>query len=549
MKKTTLFIALALLVGARAFAQEWEHYFEYNTSDASRVSYDEAYELSDGRIMVASHFLFSNDCGLFRYSQPALLALTAEGTETGTEVYLKEGFQANPPYILENEAGEPYMMLAYNPDHDTCSANYFGNFNPTTDHSILGLYKLNDDLSIAESHETEIPIDIYEGLEHNPIFFFNCGHIHLTTAFVDTEGYIVGAYIKTVSYNYSKPRGFDSTFFFRMDFDGNMLDCVGYSGRGYSGCVTSTSEHATRHNLIEADSLYLFYGKYGYVTDEENKNLIYLDHDFNIVRTRRYIHKPQMYPSYYDWFDFLTVVRSPEGQSYVASTVREQYDNQCCCLYLSEDGIDKPYNVVGFRCWLERKTSYVDRIAQYKSVDVSPDNTLYYGYALKSSDMFDSWVVVERLGWELDSISAVYVRPSDDSINSLANSVTATADGGVIVTFTDRMMNMPKRSAWVAKYPTDVFVGVEEAHANGLKVAVAYPNPGQNTLNIHTALHDACVEVYDMTGRLMHRQAIAERVTSIPTEAWASGVYVWKVYTGVSTGSTTEAETGKWVKE
>ncbi len=52
-----------------------------------------------------------------------------------------------------------------------------------------------------------------------------------------------------------------------------------------------------------------------------------------------------------------------------------------------------------------------------------------------------------------------------------------------------------------------------------------------------------------MNDRLIHRQALTENVTAIDAADWAEGVYVWKVYSGVSTGSTTLAETGKWVKE
>ena len=93
------------------------------------------------------------------------------------------------------------------------------------------------------------------------------------------------------------------------------------------------------------------------------------------------------------------------------------------------------------------------------------------------------------------------------------------------------------------------FLNVEEAHSHGFRVATAYPNPGKDVLNIRTGLKDARVEVYDMNGRLIHRQDITENVTGIDARGWAEGVYVWKVYSGVSTGSTTLAETGKWIKE
>ena len=90
-----------------------------------------------------------------------------------------------------------------------------------------------------------------------------------------------------------------------------------------------------------------------------------------------------------------------------------------------------------------------------------------------------------------------------------------------------------------------------------LKNSNVYPNPGSNTLFIRTALQNACVEVYDINGRLVHSQALTEHETAIDTEDWAEGVYVWKVYTsngGVSTGSTTAGswtlvENGKWIKQ
>ncbi len=87
-------------------------------------------------------------------------------------------------------------------------------------------------------------------------------------------------------------------------------------------------------------------------------------------------------------------------------------------------------------------------------------------------------------------------------------------------------------------------MGIEEAHDNGLKVAVAYPNPGKDVLNIRTGLRDAWVEVYDSNGRLIHSQALTENVTGIDAGDWAEGIYVWKV---MAEGK--EAECGKWVKE
>ena len=100
-------------------------------------------------------------------------------------------------------------------------------------------------------------------------------------------------------------------------------------------------------------------------------------------------------------------------------------------------------------------------------------------------------------------------------------------------------------------YPYDA---VEESEDSEISV---YPNPGSNILSIRTALQNASIEIYDLSGKLIHKQEITDNVTSINAEGWAAGAYVWKVYasnSGVSTGSTTAgsgtlAETGKWIKE
>jgi hypothetical protein len=121
--------------------------------------------------------------------------------------------------------------------------------------------------------------------------------------------------------------------------------------------------------------------------------------------------------------------------------------------------------------------------------------------------------------------------------------------------------NREDPSVWehtIFKVSQGILDDIEEAHDAGFAVAVAYPNPGKDVLNIRTGLKDARVEVYDVNGRLMHRQDITENVTGIDAGGWVSGTYIWKVYTGGSltlrpnsatASSGTLAETGKWIKK
>ena len=71
-----------------------------------------------------------------------------------------------------------------------------------------------------------------------------------------------------------------------------------------------------------------------------------------------------------------------------------------------------------------------------------------------------------------------------------------------------------------------------------------YPNPGKGVLNIRTALQNAHIEVYDLSGKLIHNQQITDNVAPITTTSWPSGTYIWKV---IANGK--EAESGKWIKQ
>ena len=128
---------------------------------------------------------------------------------------------------------------------------------------------------------------------------------------------------------------------------------------------------------------------------------------------------------------------------------------------------------------------------------------------------------------------------------TMSSSILATNDGGLLLVYQSKNLdNTNQRWTTITKFPAETFVGIEEAHDNGLKVAIAYPNPGKDVLNIRTGLKDARVELYDTNGRLIHSKALTENVTAIDATDWAEGVYVWKVMTERKV-----VETGKWIKE
>ena len=146
------------------------------------------------------------------------------------------------------------------------------------------------------------------------------------------------------------------------------------------------------------------------------------------------------------------------------------------------------------------------------------------------------------------SINNIYITHFDENLNQFGGALSPYSvcayPEGCLVCCAGLNRRTQERENCIYRIKDEVFVSVDEAHDAGFAVAVAYPNPGKDVLNIRTGLKDARVEVYDVNGRMVWRQEIAENVTVINTTDWSEGAYVWRVYS-----NNKEAENGKWIKE
>ena len=559
MKKRSFFLfVLAFLFGAKAFGQEWEYTIPFQSSDAEMTRQYCAYEMSDGRIIVSASFLFN--VGSYSPGYPfypphnALVALSPKGEELAQNFYFKDGYWGSSynPYVFENESGELFMLTTYSPDHESRYFNYFLNYdNPPTD-AILGLYKLDDDLEIVESHEYSFPVDTTLGQStYDPCE--SSGSIHLHSAILDGDC-MVGVYTKNVSKDNDSIHGYDSIFFFRMNFEGELLANVGYE-IPYSGWAWQMV--FWREQLVPTDYGYIYFNNRSDVpptpdltegtTAYLGGTVCYLDKDFNLLKNRHFKHPGN--PNIPWPFDDMSVIRSKHNTTYLATRSNRHYEQteDDCYLYEFDDDIEDTQEVAPVLHDIHRGVPDFDFVAECRAVDVADDGSVYFCYSLNVGFSLanDSWVVIEKFDENMNIISEVYYGTDDDQIWYCAESITLARDGGVLMTtHMKKLANQSQRGSVVVKFPAEAFVGIEEAHDNGLKVAVAYPNPGKDVLNIRTGLKDAFVEVYDLTGKLIYNQEITENITSINTENWSNGVCIWKV---IADGK--EVESGKWIKE
>ena len=164
-------------------------------------------------------------------------------------------------------------------------------------------------------------------------------------------------------------------------------------------------------------------------------------------------------------------------------------------------------------------------------------------YMLGWMDIRTGWnLYVGFMDEDLNKLSEIYFKPEDYNLGPL--DIAAIPTGGCVVCCNRVEIRTELADYCIYRITPEDFLNIEEAHSHGFAVATAYPNPGKDVLNIRTGLQDARVEVYDMNGRLMHRQDITENVTVIDAGGWPAGSYVWKVMTNGR-----EAESGKWIKE
>ena len=562
MKKHFFFFlfVLAFLFGTKTFAQEWEYTIPYQSLGEESTRQYCAYEMSDGRIIVSASYLFNDHTNKFYYPpHNALVALSSDGEELAKQDYFKPGYWGSSynPYVFEDEKGYVFMLATYAPDHNPDYFNYFLNYdNPPAD-AILGLYKLDDQLQIVESYEYCFPVDPAQGQDS----FDPCctsGSLHLHSAILD-DGCMVGAYTKNVSKDNDSIHDYDSIFFFRMNFEGELLANVGFE-TPYSGVPWQMA--FWREQLVPTDYGYIYYSRLSHVpptpeivkghqdseesTDYVGGTVAYFDKDFNLLRTRHFFHPGNINNPFV--FDDVSIMRSKHNTTYLATRSSRHYQpkHDDCYYYEYDDDISNANDRVPIIREQQRGMNDFDFVAECRAVDVANDGTVFFCYSLNVGIGFnDSWVVIETLDEELNTISEVYYGKGDDRLWHCAESITLASDGGVFMTTWMRKLDdMNQWGSTVVKFPAEAFLSIDEAHYNGLKVAVAYPNPGKDVLNIRTALQNANVEIYDLTGKLVYSQRITDNIIPITTTSWPSGTYIWKV---IANGK--EAESGKWIKE
>ena len=566
--KTTMLILLLCRISV-VISQEWQFSITEDSLETYRLM-DNVVELSNSNLLMpTSYYLRSSPQESYTIS-PSVMLLSKDGMELARNNFFRPGYCAISIDQVFEKDNSIYYLTTYTPEHTQNSFNNFMNYdNPPSDAKLV-LMKLDNQLNIEETYEHSWPVDTYEdhggSWEMYPNGF--SGNIYLFTAFEEDDN-IVGAYWKSVSYD-NPSRGNDTLFFFRMNFDGEILlkkavkVDVG-KGNRYSEEKETTNDRGLKTNYFRGDHFvstdygYIFYMKGDGVPNSYQGagRALYYDKDFNLLRTR-YVKFNN--PEYGETIGDFNVKRSNHNTTYLSSQMRSPDDpsgDEDCCLYELDDDIDAESNWIHNVNYIHRKTEEWDQPSLLSSVDLIDNNSLCYVYELYNGfwDDLDSYLVIEHLDNNFDTISTLYYGV-DNGMQEAVYNIKKVNDGVVII---HDNVDLEKEvfSSCITKFPASAFgfANIEEAHAHGLKLAVVYPNPGRDVMNIRTGLRNATLQVYDMQGRKVHEQEVTEEVTSIDASKWSSGTYVWELRAGNGNGSGNGngnengiLESGKWVK-
>lgn len=569
MKKSIISLAMLLLWGSMAFAQYgFEYIFDSINNKTQCCLFNDIIELDNGDfILEGVEITLSGEKSLYRFSQTGELLnekiFYDEQNIPGYDDYSS----ANSPLLVDKNGGF-YLFFAYNPIFDTLNANYV----PNTFDAKIVMKKLDNDFEIEYSREIPICIDTadWENLwgQHN--IGSQPPRISIGTVLDDdNEGFIVSyeKYIgEAFQHHHIWENSNDSTFFFKTDYDLNVKKSGFYE---HKRCIGSTCHK--NHLLHDRDEhKYLYYTgcdwSYG---DPELKGFYVHQFDENFSFIEEHMLPKTDGTGFNTYFikddhvinEGITLKRTSAhttiiGAGVIPHSTPLQKINTAACLEISDNA--KLVDSMNFAGRVPSSSHNSTSVPMGRCIDwVDEDRIFIGGTPDADSHIFSfspqhQYFILCRLDREFNIIDELYYDMGRDSSALHINALRATADGGCIIAGHFRKFSQGPNGygygikyyhSVVKKFPPEAFNGIEEAHDNGVKVAVAYPNPGQNTLNVRTALANAYIEVYDINGKLIHCQAITDLITTISADCWPSGVYIWKVY---SNGK--EAECGKWVK-
>lgn len=566
MKKSTIILTLLLLLGSKAFAQhEFEYIFDSIKNETPCSLFHDIIELDNGDYILNGRDIskYYTQC-IYRFSSDGELIKEKQFKDALKLPGYKQWDSEGSPLLVDKNGGY-YLFLTYNPIFDTADVNYV----PGTFDAKIMMKKLNDEFETEYSKEMSFCLDTvdWENLwaQYNSTYtppFITMG----TVMDDDGDGFII-SYEKYIGKNpkHLWEHGYDSTFLLKTDYDLNIKK------EGFYEHNRCNNKRHKNHLLYDREyNKYLYYtgSDWGELGAKKGFYVHIFDDDFNFIEEHMLSNSDGFDYHTYHFRDGMatcegiTLKRTSShttiigGGTDIHHVINNTFDDYyaATCIEINDDAVLLDSMNFAHSDW--QSSQYRTGVPSGCSIDFIDENRLFFG-ATPSAYHSYIWMpavyqyfILRLLDRNLNTLDEVYYNVGVDSTILWINTLKATSDGGCIIAglfrnYVETTNIIPRACHGVVKkFPPEAFDGIDEAHENGLRLAIAYPNPGNSHLNIRTTLPNAHVEVYDINGKLIHNQTITDIITSINSEKWHPGIYIWKVFS-----ANKEAESGKWVKE
>lgn len=533
---------------------EFEYIYEDGESNYHNViSFSNIFEMDNGDFMV---FGRNKYFGRFSNSGELLAEIIMEDSVTGYESWNGEGTP-----IIKSKDGGFYIFTNLNPILDTNDINYQECFEAK-----IVMDKLDENLELVYSKEMIIPVDTTDWLNTwaGGGLLGRYPQIEIGTVLDEGDGFVICYEKYTGHQNGPEPHayGFDSTIIIKTDYDLNVQKS---GSLGHLKC--NKLRHRNHLLYDEEDDEYLYYVS-GEWNDSHYKKGLYLyrfDSDFNYI-DEHYMANTDgtgYHTIHYEDGDFetggITFKRTSSNTTLMMAGANCHHfngnlpiDSYTAAVCLEIDDEAKMLDSITF-ARAESSSANRTTAPYYGSIDWVDENRIFIGATPNSyfSPMLNGYqcFVIRMIDKDLNVLDELYYDFGETS-SLWTTTLKATKDGGCMIAghFMDFVNDPYTYYNYIKKFPPEAFLSIEEAHANDLKVAIAYPNPGGDVMNIRTTLRDCNLTVYDMQGRIVHQQEITDDVTSVDASNWPSGTYIWRLGVRSVELGVKEVESGKWVK-
>lgn len=320
-------------------------------------------------------------------------------------------------------------------------------------------------------------------------------------------------------------------FLFKFSYNGDSLKYREYTGdsAGYIESITYNPDSTA----VWLHTNWAFYNGGGFLN-----SCVEIDSQLNETRVYHY-------PEYYAQMGFTSKLL-PNGNLLTGGTTEKYIAGQGWFdTYISAYELDTSFNILHENLLTNPDT--ISRGGDAVAIDYCDPSCIYLAGTFNLqyfNGSEPSWFYVAKLN---DTLGLEFEKYIGGDYYYWLLSVVAAKDGGVLLTGMRSEVNAPlfHSSAYIIKLDsTGCVVNLPVNNKIQIHDVFVYPNPGNEYLQIRTALKNSIFYLFNLEGQKVITQPLNKHVTVINTSSLSQGTYVYHIVK-----DNTAIESGKWIKK